>query len=62
MLYSAYFNIKYPAHMVIEANSEHEANEVAQNLLTNMEDEELIARIYGAISVYGIEVVNIEEA
>jgi hypothetical protein len=47
--------------MVVEANSEDEAKEVAEDLLCNMEDIELMERLYGAMSFYGLEVVNIEE-
>ena len=61
MLYDVYFRIKYPACMVVEANSEDEAKEVAEDLLANMEDRELMARLYGAMSFYGLEVVSIEE-
>ena len=61
MLYDVYFRINHPACMVIEANSEDEAKEIAEHTLANMEDRELMERLYGAMSFYGLEVVNVEE-
>ena len=61
MLYDVYFRINHPACMVIEANSEDEAKEIAEDTLANMEDRELMERLYGAMSFYGLEVVNVEE-
>ena len=61
MLYDVYFRIKYPACMVVEADSEDEAKDIVEELLVNMEDRELMERLYGAMSFYGLEVVNVEE-
>ena len=61
MLYDVYFRIKYPACMVVEANSEDEAKKTAEDILVDMEDRELMERLYGAMSFYVLEVVKVEE-
>lgn len=61
MLYDVYFRIKYPACMVVEANSEDEAKEIAEDLLMDMDDKELMERLCAAMNFDGFEVVNIEE-
>lgn len=61
MLYDVYFRINHPACMVIEANSEDEAKEIAEDLLMDMDDKELMERLRAAMDFYGLEVVNVEE-
>ena len=61
MLYDVYFRISHPACMVIEANSEDEAKEIAEDLLMDMDDKELMERLRAAMDFYGLEVVNAEE-
>lgn len=61
MLYDVYFRITHPACMVIEANSEDEAKEIAENLLMDMDDNEVIRRLVDAMNFYGLKVVNAEE-
>lgn len=61
MLYDVYFRIKYPACMVVAASSEDEAKEIAEDLLMDMDDKELMERLYAAMNFDGFEVVNIEE-
>lgn len=61
MLYDVYFRINHPACMVVEANSEDEAKEIAENLLMDMDDKEVFERLVAAMDFYGLEVVNAEE-
>ena len=61
MLYDVYFRINHPAVMVVEANSEDEAMDIAEDLLVDMDDREVMERLYGAMAFYGLEVVNAEE-
>ena len=61
MFYDVYFRINHPACMVVEANSEDEAKDIAEELLMNMSDEEVMERLYAAMAFYGLEVVNVEE-
>lgn len=61
MLYDVYFRIKYPACMVVEASSEDEAREIAEDLLINMDDDELMHRLIDAMNYYGFEIENVEE-
>lgn len=61
MLYDVYFRINHPACMVVEANSEDEAKDIAEDLLANMEDSEVMDRLLAAMDFYGLEVVDVEE-
>ena len=61
MLYDVYFRINHPACMIIEANSEDEAKEIAEDLLMDMDDKELMERLCASMNFYGLEVVNVEE-
>lgn len=61
MLYDVYFRINHPACMVVEANSEDEAKEIAENLLDDMDNSEVMRRLVDAMDFYGLEVVNVEE-
>lgn len=61
MMYDVYFRINHPACMVVSADSEDEAKEIAEELLMNMDDREVMERLYAAMAFYGLEVVNVEE-
>ena len=61
MLYDVYFRINHPACMVVEANSEDEAKEIAENLLMDMDDDAVMRRLVDAMNFYGLEIVNAEE-
>lgn len=61
MLYDVYFRIKHPSCMVIEANSEDEAREIAEDLLEDMGDKELMNRLVSAMDFDGFEIVSVEE-
>ena len=61
MLYDVYFRITHPACFVIEANSEDEAKDIAEGVLENMDDKELMDRLWSAMEFDGLEIVNVEE-
>lgn len=61
MLYDVYFRINHPACMVVEADSEDEAQDIAEELLMDMDDTEIIRRLCDAMDFYGLEIVNVEE-
>ena len=61
MLYDVYFTLSHPACMVIDANSEDEAEMIAEDMLCDMDDKELLRRIKDAIDFGGLKVQNIEE-
>lgn len=58
--YDIWFTLEYPANFVIEANSKKEAKEIAEELLAEMDDDELITRIKNAIDYMGLKIVNVE--
>lgn len=61
MLYDVYFTIDHPACIVIEAESEHEARYIAEEMLCNMSDKELMRRIKDALDFGGVKVQSVEE-
>ena len=61
MLYDVYFRINHPAVMVVEADSEDEAKDIAEDLLMDMDKDEIIERLVAAMDFYGLEVENAEE-
>ena len=61
MLYDVYFRINHPAAMVVEADSEDEAKDIAEDLLMDMDKDEIIERLVAAMDFYGLEVENAEE-
>ena len=61
MLYDVYFRINHPAVMVVEADSEDEAKDIAEDLLMDMDKDEIVERLVAAMDFYGLEVENAEE-
>ena len=61
MLYDVYFRIKHPSCMVVSADSEDEARDIAEDLLENMDDKELMDRLVAAMDFDGLEVVSVEK-
>lgn len=61
MLYDVYFRISHPACIVVEAKSENDAKDIAEHILENMEDKELMERLCNAMDFDGLEIVNVEE-
>lgn len=59
--YDVWFNLGYPANIVVEANSEEEARDTAEDLLVDMDQDELLERINSAIDFGGIKIVSVEE-
>lgn len=61
MLYDVYFRIKHPAVMVVSADSEDEAKDIAEDLLADMDQSELLRRLVDAMEFDGLEVEFVEE-
>lgn len=59
--YDVWFNLKHPANVVIEAKNTLEAKEIAEELLADMDQDELLERIAAAIDYMGVEVMRVEE-
>ena len=59
--YDIWFNLAHPANFVIEAKSAKEAKDIAEEILSDMDADELMRRIKDAIDYMGIEVVDVEE-
>lgn len=59
--YDVWFMPECSANIVVEANSIEEAREVAEEILCNMEQEELIRRISDAVDFMGVKVDYIDE-
>ena len=59
--YDVWFNLTHPANIVVEAESESEAKALAEDLLADMDDSELLRRIKDAIDYMGVQVVDVEE-
>lgn len=58
--YDIWFTLEHPANFVVGANSEEEAKEIAEYLLADMDDDELMRRIKNAIDYMGLKIVNVE--
>lgn len=54
--YDIWFNLEHPATFVVEANSEEEAREIAEDILAEMDDDELMRRIKDAIDYMGLRI------
>lgn len=54
--YDVWFTLEHPANIVIEANSPLEAIDIAEDLLAEMDQDELLERIVAAIDYMGLKV------
>lgn len=61
MLYDVYFRLKHPAVMVVEADSEDEAKDIAEDLLADMDQHDIVERLIAAMEFDGLEVEKVEE-
>ena len=59
--YDVWFTLAHPANFVIEAKSTIEAMEIAEDLLADMDQDELLERIVAAIDFVGLKVEYVEE-
>ena len=59
--YDVWFMPEGSANIVVEANSYEEAREVAEEILCNMEQEELMRRIEDAVDFMGVKIDYIDE-
>ena len=60
-LYDIYFRPYCAACMVVEANSIEEAKGIAEDILCDMNREELMRRIEGAVDFMGVRIDCVEE-
>ena len=59
--YDVWFSLECPANFVVEANSVKEAKEVAEDVLDNMDEDELMELIKNAIDYMGLKIVKVEK-
>ena len=59
--YDVWFTLKYPANFVVEAESEEKAMEIAEDILAEMYQDELLERIVAAIDYMGLKVDYVEK-
>lgn len=59
--YDVWFTLAHPANFVIEAKSETEAIAIAEDLLADMSQKELLERIVAAIDYMGLKIDYVEE-
>lgn len=59
--YDVWFTLAHPANFVIEAESEIEAIAIAEDLLADMSQKELLERIVAAIDYMGLKIDYVEE-
>lgn len=59
--YDVWFTLESPAVVVIEADSEEDAKEKAEEILANMNYDELIERISNAVDYMGVKVTEVTE-
>jgi hypothetical protein len=59
--YDIWFNLAHPANLVVEAKDAKEANDIAEDILANMDKNELMDRIRNAVDYMGVEVVCVEK-
>lgn len=59
--YDVWFTLEHPANIVVEAESEKEAKEIAEDMFAEMDQDELFERISAAIDYMGLKVESVEE-
>lgn len=59
--YDVWFNLAHPACLIVEAESEKEAKCIAEDLLADMDDAELLRRIKNTIDYMGVKVTDVTE-
>lgn len=59
--YDVYFTLNSPACVLVGAYSEEEAREIAENILSKMNKEELIDRLLAAVDFDGLKIKYVEE-
>lgn len=59
--YDVWFTLESPAVIVVKADSEEKAKEIAEELLADMDYDELIERISNAVDYMGVKVTEVTE-
>lgn len=58
--YDVYFTLESPACVLVGAHSLKEAREVAEEILNNMSQEELVDRLLAAVDFSGLKIKYME--
>lgn len=59
--YDVWFTLEHPAVIVVEAESEDEAEDIASELLMDMDYDDLMERISNALDFAGIKIARVTE-
>lgn len=59
--YDVWFTLEHPANIVIEAKSKKEAKEIAEEMLADIDQDELLERIAAAIDYMGLKIKSVKE-
>lgn len=59
--YDVWFSIAHPANFVVEADSMSEAKDIADDILENMDDDELMRKLKEAMDFDGLKIDSVEE-
>ena len=59
--YDVWFTIAHPANLVIEAESPGQAEDIAQSILEEMDDKELMRKLKEAIDFEGLKIQYVEK-
>ncbi len=59
--YDVWFTIAHPANFVVEADSAREAMDIADDILENMDDDELMRKLKEAMDFDGLKIDSVEE-
>lgn len=59
--YDVWFSIAHPANFVVEAESLDEAEDIAQTILEEMDDDELMRKLKEAMDFDGLKVDSVEQ-
>lgn len=59
--YDIWFSIAHPANFVVEAETFDDAKDIAQDILENMDDKELIRKLKEAMDFDGLKIDSVEE-
>lgn len=59
--YDVWFSISHPANFVAEADSLDEAEDIANDILENMDDDELMRKLKESMDFDGLKIDSVEE-
>ena len=59
--FDVWFSIAHPANFVVEADSLNEAKDIAQSIIEEMDDAELMRKLKEAMDFDGLKIDSVEE-